>query len=82
MENKSNKRELLLISNSIKPQQVSYYVQMWHREVLTSLTLIGLSNTILQMIQKITFIELEEQLEELVAKEELYSSYLSMKLVS
>ena len=82
MENKSNKRELLLISNSIKPQQVSYYVQMWHREVLTSLTLIGLSNTILQMIQKITFIELEEQLEELVAKEGLYSSFLSMKLVS
>jgi hypothetical protein len=55
---------------------------MWHREVLTSLTLIGLSNTILQMIQKITFIELEEQLEELVVKEELYSSFLSMKLVS
>jgi glycine cleavage system H lipoate-binding protein len=82
MENKSNKREHLLILSSIKLQQVSYYVQMWHREVLTSLTLIGLSNTILQMIQKITFIELEEQLEELVVKEELYSSFLSMKLVS
>ena len=82
MENKSNKREHLLISNSLKLHQVSYYVQMWHREVLTSLTLIGLSNTILQMIQKIIFIELEEQLEELAAQEELYCSFLSMKLVS
>ena len=80
MENKNNQKELLLILNFVRWKLVFYFVLMSLREVLISLKLIGLFNTIHQMILMTTSIELEEQLVEHKVLEELFYSFTSMNL--
>jgi len=82
MVNKSNKREPRHISNFANQKLESFFVQMLRREVLISQTLIGLFSLILQMIQKITFIELVEQQEEHKVLVKLFFSFMNMKLGS
>jgi hypothetical protein len=75
MESKSNRRELQLISNSVKLRLESYYVQMLPKEALISLKLTGLFNSTLPMIPKIIFIELVVPPVELTVKAAPFSSY-------
>jgi len=82
MESRNNKRELQLILNLVRLRQELSFAQMLLRGASISLTLIGLCNLIPQMILMIIFIELEEQLEELMELAAHYFSYMNTNSAS
>ena len=82
MENKNNRKERALILNLVKQKLGFSFVLMLLREDLIFQKLIGLCSMIHQMIQKIIFIELVEQQEELMGAAKVYYLFTNMKLDS
>ena len=82
MESKSSRRGHRPILNILKLRVEFCCAQMLLREALTSLMLIGLCNSIHQMIQKITFIELDVLQEVQVERVEHSCLFMSTSLVS
>lgn len=80
MVNRNSKSEQQPIMISVRLRLEFFSARMLLKEVLISLMLIGSFSMILQMILKITFIELDELQEELKAKEKHFCFYLKVSL--
>jgi hypothetical protein len=82
MANKNNRKEQVHILSSDKLRLGFSFALMLPREDLIFQKLIGLYSMIHQMIQKIIFIELVEQQEELMGVAKVYYLFTNMKLDS